>query len=117
MKIVLSNETRQLFQNLDNAILAGMTAPNSLLPAAYHGKNAARTLASVTKQYRKLNPVKVESEHERDKREKLSRITNYQNQIDSGNESLTYDVDEHKLYASQLTFCGAMELAGVMERE
>lgn len=111
MKISHSAKTRQLFRNLDNAILAGMTAPNSLLPEAYHGKNAARTLAQIDKKFRKLNPVAVESEHEIEKREKASRIENYRLQIDAGVESIEYDADEMRLYNAQITFCGAMDLA------
>lgn len=110
MKISHSAKTRQLFRNLNTAILGSLFVPNELLPADYRSdKKTHRSLLAVAKQHRKANPT--ESEHDREKREKASRIENYRLQIDAGVESIEYDADEMRLYSAQVTFCGMMDLA------
>ena len=106
--------TKIWLAKLEAAAMECLWIGNEDLTEPYHDdREGGRTLTRINKMFEDENGL-TKTPHQIEKEEKAKRIESYRAQLESS-ESFSYDADEHKLYAAELTFCGAMVKAGVME--
>ena len=122
------NQGQQLLAELDAEIRNSLEIPREWLPEKYQGKKKTRKLSSVYNQLKRsdknfdVDPrdvsVKFDSNQNPVKatKERWEAIERYRKQAEQGQE-LQGEENEDKLYGAMNTFCGAMVLAGVMDRD
>jgi len=108
--------TKQMLAKLETAALECLWIGNEDLPEDYHDdREGGRSLARINKMFEDKAGL-TKTDHQIEKEAKAIRCEAYRHQLETS-ESFDYIEDEHKLYAAQLVFCGAMVKAGVMEEE
>lgn len=119
---------QKLLNELEVEIRNALEIPSEWLPEAYRGKRKTRKLSSVYSQLKRsdknfdADPRDVSVKFDNDQnpvkatKERWEAIERYRKQAEQGQELQGIE-DEDRLYGAMATFCGAMVLAGVMDRE
>lgn len=107
----------ELLKQLETEIRNVLEIPAEWLPESYRGKRKTRKLSSVYNQLKRSD-----SKFDRDPREvrgsaeREAVLAKYARMAEQ-NLELEFDSNEDSLYTNQLTFCGAMVKAGLMDVE
>ena len=105
----------QLKTELDAAIEACIWVPNDLLPERYQDqREGGSTLERANRIYDA--EVLPNLEHQQMKAEKAKRLEKYAAQYEAEG-SFDYDVDEHRLYHNEQSFCSGLIKAGLLSGE
>lgn len=119
---------QNLLNELEIEIRNALEIPREWLPEKYQGKRKTRKLSSVYNQLKRsdknfdVDPRDVSVKFDNDQnpvkatKERWEAIERYRKQAEQGQDLQGVENDD-KLYGAMATFCGAMVLAGVMDRE
>jgi hypothetical protein len=108
---------QELLKELETEIRNVLEIPSEWLPENYRGKRKTRKLSSVYSQLKRSD-----KNFDRDPRavrgsaERQAVLDRYAKMAEQ-NLELEFDSNEDALYNNQLTFCGAMVKAGLMDQE
>ena len=116
-------ETDAMFFELAKLTRECIDVPNESLPDEYRDHRSETTsLQFLHTRFQKLNPGPSQSKL--DEAERKRRVELYSSQLvmeEHSNQEPTlvkgfeYEIDERKQYLAELTFCGSMVKAGLME--
>ena len=119
---------QELLKELEVEIRNSLDIPREWLPEKYQGKKKTRKLSSIYNQLKRndrnfdVDPrevsVKFDSNQNPVKatKERWEAIERYRKQAEQEQDLQGVENDD-KLYGAMATFCGAMVLAGVMDRD
>ena len=111
----MENQAGNLFTKMDEAILEGIWVPNDLLPERYQDhREGGSTLARLDRIYNA--EVLPNLEHQQMKAEKAERVEKYAAQYEAEGK-FDYDVNDHRLYHNEQSFCAGMLRAGLLEAD
>jgi|TARA_B110001454_G_C12406711_1_gene303315 hypothetical protein len=111
----MKNETKQMLANLEAAALEAIWVPNELLPERYHdNREGGRTLKRIEDVYE--NEIEPALEHQRVQAEKAKRVAKYAAEY-AENGTITYDVDDHKQYKNEQSFCDGLIAGGILDSD
>lgn len=130
----LSANGKKLFSEFDALLADVLTVKNEALPEQFRNRVSADETTTMESLVKKTTPkaksvseqraVSVKFETVNGERvitestpERLAAIEAYAAQVAAGNEELTFDVDEHRLYRAQMTFATVMVKAGILSEE
>lgn len=108
---------QELLKELETEIRNALEIPREWLPENYQGKRKTRKLSSVYNQLKRSD-----KNFDRDPRavrgsvEREAVLARYAKMVEQ-NLELEFDTNEDNLYNNQAAFCGAMILAGIMDKD
>ena len=118
----MSKTTKELFAELDEAIMGSIWVPNEQLPERYHdNREGGTTLERVERIYKnEVEPVVNADPRERTvvisdgeiqhgSQERIDVLNRYREAVANEQEDF-YEVNEHRLYRNQQAFASAMDL-------
>jgi len=118
----MSKTTKELFAELDEAIIGSIWVPNEQLPERYHdNREGGTTLERVERIYKnEVEPVVNADPRERSvvisdgeiqhgSQERIDVLNRYREAVANEQEDF-YEVNEHRLYRNQQAFASAMDL-------
>jgi|TARA_R110002020_G_scaffold194354_1_gene395066 hypothetical protein len=118
----MSKTTKELFAELDEAIMGSIWVPNEQLPERYHdNREGGTTLERVERIYKnEVEPVVNADPRERSvvisdgeiqhgSQERIDVLNRYREAVANEQEDF-YEVNEHRLYRNQQAFASAMDL-------
>jgi hypothetical protein len=108
---------QELLKELETEIRNVLEIPSEWLPENYRGKRKTRKLSSVYNQLKRSDSKLDRDPREvRGSKEREAVLAKYARMAEQ-NLELEFDSNEDSLYTNQLTFCGAMVKAGLMDQE
>tara|TARA_B110000014_G_C19963125_1_gene498508 strand:- start:239 stop:592 length:354 start_codon:yes stop_codon:yes gene_type:complete len=111
----MTKNFEQLKMQMDAAVAECIWVPNDLLPERYQDhREGGSTLERLDRIYNA--EVLPNMEYQQVKAEKAERIEKYAAQYEAEGR-FDYDVNEHKLYRNEQSFCSGMLRAGLISEE
>ena len=111
----MTKSLEQLKSELDAAVAECVWVPNDLLPERYQDhREGGSTLERVNRIYDA--EILPNLEHQQMKAEKAERLEKYAAQYEAEGK-FDYDVNEHRLYHNEQSFCSGLLRAGVLEKD
>lgn len=108
------DRVNKMIADLEAAVIAAIDVPSEWLPESYRdGRRKTHTSLQLVHNRMKKNGL-VETEKQKEKRERLERIKQYAKQYEETGE-FEYDVDNDRLYANQVAFVNAGVRSGMIE--
>jgi hypothetical protein len=111
----MNKTIEQLKAELEAATMEALWVPNDILPERYHDdREGGRTLSRVQAVYER--EIEPNLEHQRVQAEKAKRVAKYAAEY-AENGTITYDVDDHKQYDNEQSFCDGLLKAGILDAD
>ena len=105
----------ELKAKLEASILEAIWVPNELLPERYHEN---REGGSTLKRLNRIYDAEIvpSLEYKQMQAEKAERVEKYAAQYEAEGK-FDYDVNEHRLYHNEQSFCAGLLRAGVLDKD
>ena len=111
----MTKNFEQLKAQMDAAVAECVWVPNDLLPERYQdNREGGSTLERLDRIYNA--EVLPNLEYQQMKAEKAERLEKYAAQYEAEGK-FDYDVNEHKLYHNEQSFCSGLLRAGIFEAD
>jgi hypothetical protein len=109
------NKFNELKANLEAAMEEAIWVPNELLPERYQDN---REGGSTIKRMNKIYDAEIlpNIEFQQMQAEKAERLEKYAAEYDE-HGTITYDVNEHRQYNNEQSFCDGLLAAGIVEAD